>query len=59
VSRPADLERLRRELQTILDALEADLEVEAPGLTRRERRERARSALLGLVDDAIRAVTQD
>lgn len=57
MSREADLKRLRRELETILASVEQDLEDEEPGLTHKERRERARSRLLALVDEAVREVT--
>ena len=59
MSRRADLKRLRRELQIILESLDQDLEDENPDLSRRERRDRARSELRSLVDEAIREVEAD
>lgn len=59
MSRRADLKRLRRELLTILESLDQDLEDENPELPRRERRGRAQSQLRALVDEAIRDVEAD
>jgi len=57
VSRESDLKRLRRELETLLESLQQDLEESQPQLSRRQRLEQARSKLLALVDEAVRDVT--
>lgn len=53
----SDLKRLRHELRTIYEALDAELLEERPELSRRERRDEVRSRLLTIVDEAVREVT--
>lgn len=55
----SDIKRLRTELRTLYEAIEADLEDREPDLSRRERRERARAELLARVDDAVREVAAE
>ncbi|MEL7370772.1 MAG: hypothetical protein AAFN74_17765 [Myxococcota bacterium] len=54
----SDVLRLKHELETIYNALLAELEDDRPDLDRRGRREEARTRLLSIVDEAIQDVTR-
>lgn len=54
----SDVKRLKAELTVIWEALLEEEEERAPELSRRERAERARSALLSLVDEAIQEISR-
>lgn len=55
----SDLKRLRQELRTLYEAIESELEDTEPELSRRQRRESARTRLLSLVDQAVQDVTAE
>ena len=54
-----DIKRLESELRTLWEAIQQEIAEESPKMPRPERRQRARSRFIQVVDDVVRDVARE